>query len=411
MKKIVLILLLIITSFGYSQDNIIYKKFNSFELDSERIIKIYLPDSYDSEKENTYPVAFLFDAEFLFDIYVANSKLFALRDKAPEQIVVGIFQNQNEERYTDCDYSIDTGLPNNESNKFYKFIREELLNYIDENYRTSLFKLLVGNTLTANFANYFFIENNHAFNAYININPSYAPQMNELLELKSQNLDSETFYYLSSGNFNTEKKLKAINSVNGLLKLSENDKFKYKFDDFSNSNKTASIGQAISSSMGFVFELYAAISKVEFEKEIAELSPAEAIEYLEKKYVEIEYLYGSNVKIRESDIYKIEPIIIDKSNGDYLEEFGKMLNRLYPDSPIGDYYIGMYYETGYQYKKALKYYKNGYAKIGSDNPNADAYYENIERVLDKQRSEKLGFPVGEENIEEETDEKNDEGNN
>jgi len=411
MKKIVLILLLIFTSFGYSQDNIIYKKFNSFELDSERIIKIYLPDSYDSEKENTYPVAFLFDAEFLFDIYVANSKLFASRDKAPEQIVVGIFQNQNEERYTDCDYSTDTGLPNNESNKFYKFIREELLNYIDENYRTSLFKLLVGNTLTANFSNYFFIENNHAFNAYININPSYAPQMNELLELKSQNLDSETFYYLSSGNFNTEKKLKAINSVNGLLKLSANDKFKYKFDDFSNSNKTASIGQAISSSMGFVFELFAAISKIEFEKEIAELSPAEAIEYLEKKYVEIEYLYGSNVKIRESDIYKIETIIIEKSNGDYLEEFGKMINRLYPESPIGDYYIGMYYETGYQYKKALKYYKNGYAKIGSDNPNADAYYENIERVLDKQRSEKLGFPVGEENIEEETDEKNDEGNN
>ncbi|MCK5679089.1 MAG: hypothetical protein KAH72_11525 [Flavobacteriaceae bacterium] len=411
MKKIVFILLLITTSIGYSQDNIIYKKFNSFELDSERTIKIYLPDSYESDKENTYPVAFLFDAEFLFDIYVANSKLFASRDKAPEQIVIGVFQNQNEERYADCDYSIDTGLPNNESNKFYKFIREELLNYIDENYRTSLFKLLVGNTLTANFANYFFIENSHVFNAYININPSYAPQMNELLEMKSQNLESETFYYLSNGNFNTEKKLKAINSVNSLLKLSENEKFKYKYDDFSNSNKTASIGQAISSSMGFVFELFAAISKIEFEKDVAELSPAEAIEYLEKKYVEIEYLYGSNVKIRESDIYKIEPIIIDKSNGDYLEEFGKMINRLYPDSPIGDYYIGMYYETGYQYKTALKYYKNGYAKIGSDNPNADAYYENIERVLDKQRSEKLGYPVGEENIEEENKEKNDEENN
>ena len=411
MKKIVLILLLITTSIGYSQDNIIYKKFDSFELDSERTIKIYLPDSYESDKENTYPVAFLFDAEFLFDIYVANSKLFASRDKAPEQIVVGIFQNQNEERYTDCDYSVDTGLPNDESNKFYKFIREELLNYIDENYRTSLFKLLVGNTLTANFTNYFFIESGHAFNAFISINPSYAPQMTEHLEMKSQNLESETFYYLSSGNFNTEKKLKAINSVNSLLKLSDNEKFKYKFDDFSNSTKTASIGQAVSSSMGFIFELFAAISKNEFEKEIAELSPAEAIEYLEKKYVEIEYLYGSNVKIRESDIYKIEPIIIDKSNGDYLEEFGKMINRLYPDSPIGDYYIGMYYETGYQYKTSLKYYKNGYAKIGSDNPNADAYYENIERVLDKQRSEKLGYPIGEENIEEENKEKNDEGNN
>ena len=82
-----------------------------------------------------------------------------------------------------------------------------------------------------------------------------------------------------------------------------------------------------------------------------------------------------------------------------------MILRLYPNSPIGDYYIGMYYETGYDYRKALKYYKNGYAKIGSDNPNADAYYANVERVLDKQRSEKLGFPVGEE-IEEDEDDNN-----
>ena len=43
------------------------------------------------------------------------------------------------------------------------------------------------------------------------------------------------------------------------------------------------------------------------------------------------------------------------------------------------------------YKKAIKYYKNGYAKIGSDNPNSDAYYGNVERVLDKQRMEKLGI--------------------
>jgi hypothetical protein len=159
--------------------------------------------------------------------------------------------------------------------------------------------------------------------------------------------------------------------------------------------------------MGFIYELFAAISQKEYDEEIANLSPAEAIEYLEKKYVEIEYLYGSNLKIRESDIYKIESIILDKEDGNYLEEFGKMINRLYPDSPLGDYYIGRYYETGYDYRKALKYYKNGYAKIGSDNPNADDYYANIERVLDKKRMEKLGIPLEEEN----TDEKNEEPEN
>ncbi|MGA9269363.1 MAG: hypothetical protein WBV45_01990, partial [Lutimonas sp.] len=139
--------------------------------------------------------------------------------------------------------------------------------------------------------------------------------------------------------------------------------------------------------MGFTFETYAAITNEEFDSEIADMSPADAIEYLERKYVEIEYLYGANVKIRESDIYKIEPIIIDKMNGDYLEEFGKMIMRLYPETPLGDYYMGLYYETGYEYKKALKHYKNGYAKIGADNPNGDGYYANIERVLEKQRAD------------------------
>jgi len=404
MRKLVL-LFFFISFIGQAQDNIIYKKFNSFNLNEERILKIYVPESFQEDDQNTYPVTVIFDGEFLFDVYVANTKLFASRDKAPEQIVVGIFQNQNEERYSDCDYSEDTGLPNQESSKFYGFVRDELLPYIDDNYPTSLFKTIMGNTLTANFTNYFFLESTPVFNAYININPSYATDMHEKLESQSQNLITPYYYYLSGGDFNTEKRTAGINNTNNLLKLSENPNFKYHYDDFSNSSKTASIGQAIASGIGFTFRQFAAISQEEFEEEIAGMEPGDAIEYLERKYVEIEYLYGSNVKIRESDIYKIEPIIIDKSNGDYLEEFGKMIMRLYPETPLGDYYIGLYYETGFEYKKALKHYKNGYAKIGSDNANSDGYYANIERVLEKQRAERLGY-YEEEVPEEELDDEN-----
>ncbi len=410
MKHLAVLFFLISFSI-YSQDNIILKKFNSYHLNTERILKIYLPKSYEENKDHTYPVAVIFDAEYLFDIYVANSKLFASTDDAPEQIIVGIFQNQNEERYIDCDYSTDTGLPNEDSTKFYGFVKDELLPYIDENYRTSLFKTLVGNTLTANFINYFFLDNNHEFNAYININPSYAPKMAEKLEIKTQDLTDDVFYYANSGSYLKEKRNKNINEVNNLLKLSEINKFHFKYDKFSNTTKTASIGQAIPSAIGFIFELYGAISKDEFNTNIEDLSPPEAIEYLEKKYVEIEFLFGSNLDIRESDIFMIESIIIDKNNGDYLEEFGKMINRMYPDSPMGDYYIGLYYETGYDFKKALKYYKNGYAKIGSDNSNADAYYQNIERVLEKRRAEKLGLPYGEENETEDDGINEDEGIN
>lgn len=400
MRKIVFLLLFFSMAIQ-AQDNIVFKKFNSFNLGTERILKIYIPDSYEEKTDNSYPVAIVLDGEFLFDVYVANAKLFAARDKAPEQIIVGVFQNQNEERYTDCDFSVDTGLPNEDSAKFYGFVKNELLTYMEDNYRTSLFKTIIGNTLTGNFTNYFFLEPQPVFNAFVNISPSYAPEMQSRLEAQSQALVTPYFYYLSGGDFNPEKRATAINKVHNLLKLSENPNFNYKYDDLSNSNKTASIGQSIASAMGFTFETYAAITKEEFESEIADMSPAEAIEYLERKYVEIEYLYGANVKIRESDIYKIEPIVIDKMNGDYLEEFGKMIMRLYPETPLGDFYIGLYYETGFEYKKALKHYKNGYAKIGADNPNGDGYYANIERVLEKQRSERLGLYDGEEVPEEE----------
>jgi tetratricopeptide (TPR) repeat protein len=90
------------------------------------------------------------------------------------------------------------------------------------------------------------------------------------------------------------------------------------------------------------------------------------------------------MKIRERDIYAIEPIIIDREEGDYLVSFGEMIHKLYPETPISDYYIGLFYEKRGRYKQALKNYKNGYAKMDQNREDAEAYYQNIERVLNRQ---------------------------
>ena len=394
MKKLsVVLFLFLITTLSFAQ-NVITETFNSRELsgelNSERILKIYVPESYLVDSTRVYPLAIVLDAEHLFDIYVANSKLFALNDMAPEQIVVGVYQNQKDERRTDCEVDANSMLTES-SSKFYRFIRNELIRHVEDNYRISPFKTVVGNTMTANFINYFLIESDPIFNAYININPSFAPDIADLLRGKIPSLNTNTYYYLNNGKYNGTKKHEFIESVYYLLKNFENENFKYKYDTFDTSTKISSIGQAISGAFAHIFEMYSPITKEEFDTNIAELSPSEAIEYLEKKYVEIQYQFGANIKIRQRDIFAIEPIILDKEDGIYLEEFGKMINRLYPESPIGDYYIGQYYETGNDLKKALKYYKNGYAKISSEDPNADGYYQNVERILAKQKSLKVGL--------------------
>jgi predicted alpha/beta superfamily hydrolase len=383
LKSIFFYLILFITNYSFSQ-NITLKKFESKELENERYLKIYIPDSYKTDSTKVYPLTIVLDAEYLFNVYVGNSILFAKKDKAPEQIIVGINQNQFDERYKDCSYRKENSLPTAEGAAFYRFIKSELISYFEENYRISPFKTIVGNTLTANFINYFLVEDYPTFNAFININPYYAMDIPTMLQQKATNLkDENRYYYVSNGNYNSSKRENSIKNTNLILKNIDNPKFIYKYNYFDNSTKTASIGESIPNALAFIFKMYAAISKEEFDKNIKNLSPPDAIAYLENKYVEIEYLFGSNLKIRPQDIFAIEPIILDKENGDYLKNFGEMINKLYKDSPIGDYYIGRYYETGGKLKQALKYYKNGYMKLPEDDPNADGYYKNIERVLQK----------------------------
>jgi len=363
---------------------VISKNIESKILREYRNIKIYLPSSYKKDSTKIYPLAIILDAEDLFNVYVANSKLFAKKQEAPQQIIVGISQLGS--RIKDCSFNISNSLPSASARDFIDFINLELLQYLNDNYRLSPFKTLVGKSLTANFINYFLLGNNLNFNAFININPSYAPNMQTFLSSKIPDIKMPIYYYLSSGSYNSNKKQKNILATNNLLNASKNSFIHHKMTYFKDVNYTASLGLSIPDALAFIFKMYGPISKKEYNTEISKMDPPDAISYLEKKYVEIEYYFGTNIAIRQKDIIRIEPIIINKSNGDYLGEFGKMILRLYPNSPLGYYYIGRYYETSNQFKKALKFYKLGYSKMDLADPNLDGYYENISRVMQKRKN-------------------------
>lgn len=382
MKKIIFTLNLFVAVSTFAQ--LTYKEnLNSYELDEVREIRVYLPASYQENDTRLYPVAIVLDADYLFDLYVGNSVLFAQKEKAPEQIVIGISQGRDR-RYVDCGYDKESSFPSDKSEAFYRFVRGELLNYLNSRYRISPFKTIVGNTLTANFTNYFFIEDEPGFDAFVNINPYLAPNMAEIIgasvdEIKNYNY----YYYMSSGDYNSEAKRAQIEIANETLSAKSNTKFNYKYDEIEGSTLTASIGQSVPNALSFIFDIYSAISKEEFETHVKNLSPPDAIAYLENKYVEIEYLFGSDLKIRERDIYAIEPIIIDKENGEYLRDFGEMIYSLFPESPLSDYYIGLDFEFRGRYKQALESFKTGYMKIEGDPTAAENFYKNVERVLKK----------------------------
>lgn len=387
MKNVQLLFVLLFASSYLCGQNIIVEDFESDELKDSRTLKIYLPKNYEIDSIANYPLAIVLDAEYLFDVYVANAKLFAYADKAPKQIIVGV--NMAETRGLDTSIDKINSSLTGDSRRFISFITNELIPHFEAEYKTSPFISIIGNGITSNLITHFLKDENPLFNAYICLNPKFSPDANAMIASynlpKLKEIDNTYYFYMNSnkhiGNV-THAKATVFNTYLQSLEISN---FHVSYDYLESSTNVASaIGEAIPRALSRVFELYSAISEEEFETNIKSLSPLDAITYLENKYIEIDYLFGANIGIRERDIYAIEKLVIDKENGDYLKVFGNMILNLYPDSPLGNYYLGLYYETGKKNKKALKQYRIGYGKMDPSDPNADKFYQNVERLLTKE---------------------------
>jgi len=380
-KKSLLFIFFLSTFSAFSQ-NYVYKDIESEILETTRQIKIYLPDTYEKDSIKNYPLTIVFDEEYMFDTYVGNAILFAKKDKAPKQIVVGIPMEKTKGK--DISYNINTGELTGTAQNFYSFIRDEVLFYMESNYRTSPYVTFVGHGYSANFVSHFLQENTPFINSFVCINPGFSDFIGRQLQgynLQKFAREDNTFYlYINNSNSLSNNKQVLIDQIQKGLASVEIQNLNIINDVITTDSSISCISEAIPRALTKIFEVYSAISKDEFETNIKDLSPIDAIEYLENKYLEIEFLFGSNLDIREKDIFAIEKIVLEKENGDRLRDFGKMILKRFPQSPMGDYYIGKYYETGKMYKKALKHYKIGYSKMDPSDPKADAYYENILRI-------------------------------
>ena len=367
--------------FGFSQI-VLDETITSEYLQDPIGLKIYIPESYERKTKKFYPLAIVLDCEHVFDLYVTNSILFAKNDKAPEQIVVGIAMSETKAK--DIYFKKNTGSLTVENTNFHQFIRDELIFKITSNYRTSPFISLIGEGTSANLVAHFLDEKEPFINSYICINPTFSDIVKKEFaqySLKKLGRVDNTFYiYINNSTSFSEKKQQKIKGLQDFLNLFKVTNLNIISDNLQTDSSISAMSEAIPRALTKIFEIYSAISREEFETKIKNLSPIDAISYLENKYLEIDFLFGSNLTIRESDIYAIEEIVIEKENGEQLLELGKLILSLYPESPLGNFYNGMYYELGKQYRKALKHYKIGYEKINPNDPKADVFYENILRV-------------------------------
>lgn len=180
MKQLFLVLILATLAFGVQGQQeepiLIGKKvtFFSQKLNENRKIWIYTPDktSLHPGEETRYPVLYLLDGEAHFYSTVGLIQQLSqanLNSVLPEMIVVGIENTNRLRDLTPRSTEMGTTARNT---PFVHFLSSELIPYIDKNYNTAPYKVLVGHSLGGLMAIDMLTQSPQLFNAYLAIDPS-----------------------------------------------------------------------------------------------------------------------------------------------------------------------------------------------------------------------------------------------
>ncbi len=139
-------------------------------LEEERTISVSLPEGNETA-EQAYPVLYVLDAEgeATFPKCVSTVNGLIAKGLAPQMIVVGIW---NTNRNRDMIPEAVSHRPGSGGSKdFLSFIHNELMPYIQNNYRTKDYSVLYGMSNSALFAVYALLEKPETFNAVIASSP------------------------------------------------------------------------------------------------------------------------------------------------------------------------------------------------------------------------------------------------
>ncbi len=216
-------------------------------------IWISLPDDYDTLQ--SYPVLYVLDAEWRFDITRALARELAINDECPHHIIVGIPQIDWQHRFKNLTFTPSmynheneydsTSVFNKENTsggeQYLKFLEGEVAAYINYTYNTNGFDMLIGHSLGGYYCAYL-LDKSTKFEAYQILDPSIWYNRSDVLhhlrkELTESNRANVFVSYAQGGEERDTYFLTAVDSLCTLLKEKGNINYSSKFypDEYHNS--------------------------------------------------------------------------------------------------------------------------------------------------------------------------------
>jgi predicted alpha/beta superfamily hydrolase len=144
-----------------------YRVLHSGVLGEDRVLQVHLPRGYDSGGLS-YPVVYVFYSDWVEGYFaqLVNDLDLLSEDRMPPSILVGV---PNVQRYRDLVPWPRAGDRPGEGHAeaFLRFVREELIPWVDAEYRTKRYRVMVGPQAAAVFGVYTLLQAPGTFQAFI----------------------------------------------------------------------------------------------------------------------------------------------------------------------------------------------------------------------------------------------------
>ena len=352
-------------------------------LGTKRFFYVHMPniDSSAGAAKKRYPVAYLFDADAQFASTVSMIQFLSTHYNSvcPEMIVVGIFQENRRKELTPTHANVIPPYWDSVSTKssgggeqFISFIEKELMPYIDSQYPTQPYKMLIGHSLGGLTVMQTLVHHTNLFNSYICIEPSMWWDNQTLLKEAKDALEKRHFagtsLYLGIAKtvdddveinkiqedttFDT-KHMRSILLMQGYLEKNKQNGLRYKGKYYENDSHMSVPFITEYDALHFLFDFYPIKINV---KEDDNPDPTYLVNKIKKHYFNVSKQMGYNVYPDEDLLNWNGHNFLNKKQYEKAKLLFEYYLDIYPKTADANECMGDYYQAINDTKNAIAYF-------------------------------------------------------
>lgn len=361
-------------------------KLQSKVLNEEREIWIYCPVGY-RQGEQKYPVMYLLDGDGNFHHTTGIVEFLSRNNLMPQMLVVGVL---NTDRTRDLTPETRTDSTNQfpssgGADNFAKFFQTELIPYIESNYRTHPYRVLVGHSFGGLFAVHAFLNHTDLFNAYVSISPSLwwnnqAP-LKQAAAFLPKNSGLKKFLHLSMGNEGGNM-IASARGMADILAEKAPAGLRWSFHHLENESHGSIPHRSTYIALEEIFEGWQIPN-------VTELVQTSGMEAVDRHYQQLSDNFGYTIKAPELLINRLGYWYLGQQDPAGAISLFERNVKDYPGSANVYDSLGDGYDAGNQPSKALESYRKAVQlATESAHPNLGIYKANLERMEQKIASQK-----------------------